>query len=242
MGVDKEVPSFLFQCVETSTEQPFRTVLFDLDGTLVDQFRVIYEAYAHAMAELELPPVTYEQVRGAVGGSIVITFGKLVPAEYVDKAVAIFREEFNRIWDRQIDVLPGVVDTLKALKAQGCQLAVFTNKDGDVARKVVAKAGLSEWVDGVFGTLDTPWRKPDAEFTHHVMRSLNADCAHTCMIGDSPYDAAAAANGGIPCYTVATGSHSVEQLREECPDAPAYPDMSTLAADVFDLKPQTLIP
>lgn len=222
--------------METQPNQAYQTILFDLDGTLVDQFRAIYEAYAHTMEQMDLPPVTYETVRGAVGGSITITFGKLVPADKVDRAVAIFREKFGQIWDSQIDILPGVVQLLQALKERGHTLAVFTNKDGHLARKVVKKAGLADYFSAVFGTLDTPWKKPEREFTEYVLTQLGASPARTCMIGDSPYDAAAAASGHLDCFTVATGSHTIAQLEEECPDAPAFSNMAELAATVFNLN------
>jgi HAD superfamily hydrolase (TIGR01509 family) len=235
MCVDKAGRASLSESVESSCRPFYRTILFDLDGTLVDQFRVIYEAYAHTMQEMGLPPVTYEQVRGAVGGSITVTFGKLVPAQHVDEAVARFREEFRRSWDRQVDVLPGVPELLSSLHQRGHQLAVLTNKDGDLARQVVEKAGLSPFFSRVFGTLDTPWRKPDVEFTRHALSELGAQPAETCLIGDSPYDVATAVNAGLDCFAVATGSHSTGELREACPGIPVHPNMSALARSVFGL-------
>lgn len=235
MCVDKGGRASLFEGVESSVRPQYQTVLFDLDGTLVDQFQVIYEAYAHAMDCMGLPPVTYEEVRGAVGGSITVTFGKLVAPERVDEAVSLFREEFGRIWDRQVDVLPGVPELLEALRNSGCQLAVLTNKDGPLARKVVEKAGLMPYFAAVFGTLDTPWRKPDPEFTRHALHKLGAATARTCLIGDSPYDVATAVNAGIACAAVATGSHSVAQLQETCPGVRVFADMSLLAKGVFGM-------
>lgn len=233
MCVDKGCTDSLSEGVESSKRPIYRTILFDLDGTLVDQFQVIYEAYAHAMKSMELPPVTYQQVRSAVGGSITVTFGKLVPAPLVDQAVALFREEFNRIWDRQVDVLPGVPELLQALRESGHQLAVLTNKDGDLARRVVDKAGLTPYFAAVFGTLDTPWRKPDPEFTQHALTQLDAVAGLTCLIGDSPYDVATATNAGLHCAAVATGSHSVAELHESCPGVAVYRDMPSLARGVF---------
>lgn len=235
MCVDKGERASLFEGVESSVHPQYQTVLFDLDGTLVDQFQVIYEAYAHAMDCMGLPPVTYEKVRSAVGGSITVTFGKLVAPERVDEAVALFREEFGRIWDRQVDVLPGVPELLEALRHSGCQLAVLTNKDGPLARQVVEKAGLTPYFAAVFGTLDTPWRKPDVEFTRHALSQLNAVAGQTCLIGDSPYDVATATNGGLHCAAVATGSHSVEELKESCPGVAVFPDMPSLARGVFGM-------
>jgi phosphoglycolate phosphatase len=223
--------------VQAPDQSAYKAVLLDLDGTLIDHFQVIYRCYQYALQKLGLEPVTYEKVRASVGGSIVITFGKLIPEEHVQEAVGYFREEFDRIWDQEIDILPGTEWLLDHLRARGLKMAVFTNKEGDRARRILDHIGLSSHLDAVYGTLDTPWRKPQPEFTHHVLKELGADARHACMIGDSPYDVDAAAVAGMPCYTVATGSHSVDQLRRETRSAGVFPDLHQLGEAVFGLDP-----
>lgn len=223
--------------VQADSTHSYKAVLFDLDGTLIDHFRVIFRCYEYALRQLSLEPVTYGQVRAAVGGSIVITFGKLIPEEHVEAAVVHFREEFDRIWHEDIEILPGTEWLLESLHRQGLKLAVFTNKEGDRARRILKHIGLSPRLDGIFGTLDTPWRKPQPEFTRHVLEELGADPQHACMIGDSPYDVDAAAVADMPCYTVATGSHTVGQLQEETESAGVYKDLYELGEQVFGLPP-----
>ncbi len=221
--------------MQETSAQSYRAVLFDLDGTLIDHFRIIYRCYQYALAKLGLEPVTYEKVRASVGGSIVITFGKLIPQEHVEQAVLYFREEFDRIWHEDIEILPGAEWILKGLHEKGLNLCVFTNKEGDRARRILHHIGMDARLDGIYGTLDTPWRKPQPEFTHHVLKEMEADAAHACMVGDSPYDFEAAAVAGLPCYTVATGSHSQEQLRAETDAAGVFADLYELGEAVFGL-------
>lgn len=215
-----------------------RAVLFDLDGTLIDHFRVIYRCYRYALQKLGMEPVSYEKVRASVGGSIVVTFGKLIPQQMVEEAVHHFREEFDRIWHEEIEILPGTEWLLRELHARGWKLAVFTNKEGDRARKVLQHIGLTQWLDGVYGTLDTPYRKPQPAFTRHVLAELGTDPAHAIMIGDSPYDVEAAAAANMPCYTVATGSHSITQLQSETESAGVFPDLRELGIRLFGLSDQ----
>jgi phosphoglycolate phosphatase len=214
---------------------PYNAVLFDLDGTLIDQFRVIYRCYTHALHKLGLEPVTYEQVRAAVGGSIMITFGKLIPQEYVEPAVEHFREKFDQIWHEDTEILPGAEWLLKSLHERGLHLCVFTNKEGGRSRNILRHLGMDVWLDGIYGTLDTPWRKPQPEFTRHVLDQLHSNAAHACMVGDSPYDVDAASAENIPCYTVATGSHSIEQLKTETNSAGVFKDLYELGQAVFNL-------
>jgi phosphoglycolate phosphatase len=223
--------------VQANENEALKAVLLDLDGTLIDHFRVIYRCYQYALEHLGLEPVTYEQVRAAVGGSIVVTFGKLIPEDRVEEAVVHFREEFDRIWSQEIDILPGAEWLLDALRAKGLKMAVFTNKEGDRARRILKYIGLSDHLDGIYGTLDTPWRKPQPEFTRYVLEQMGTDPAHACMIGDSPYDVDAAAVAQMPCYTVATGSHSLQELRTETSSAGVFPDLYELGKSVFNLTP-----
>lgn len=232
----RQTHDFSLRGVHTKPLENIRAVLFDLDGTLIDHFRVIYRCYCYALDQLGLEPVTYEKVKSSVGGGIVVTFSKLIPKEQVEEAVQHFRAHFDRIWHEEIEVLPGSEWLLDSLRAKGLRLAVFTNKDGSQARRLLDRVGLSSHLDGTFGALDTPWNKPQPEFTRHVLAELGTDPAHALMVGDSPYDVEAAAVAGMPCYTVATGSHSVEQLRQETETAGVFPDLYALGNAVFNLS------
>jgi phosphoglycolate phosphatase len=220
--------------VQAPIPAEYKAVLFDLDGTLIDHVSVITRCINHAFAELGVPPVTHAQVHASVGGSIMVTMGKLGAGDQVERAIALYREEFDRIWSEDIHVMPHAEWLLAALRARGLRLAVFTNKEGDRARRILRHVGLDRWLDGTFGILDTPWRKPQPEFTAWVLAKLGADAAHACMIGDSPYDIETAASGPMPCYVVATGSHSLAELRASSA-AGAYADLRELGRAVFGL-------
>ncbi len=217
--------------------QDIQTILFDLDGTLIDHFTTIYRCYRHAQEVLGLDPVSYEKVRATVGGSVPITMEKLVGKEHVDEGVKLFRSHFADIWKEDLRALPGSLGLLKALHERGIKQALFTNKEGNNARLVCEHLGYTPYLDKIFGTGDTPWRKPQREFTQHVMETLEADPATTLMIGDSPWDIAAADSVGLRCLVVATGSHSIDELNAGTP-APlgAYADLAELGREFFGLE------
>jgi phosphoglycolate phosphatase len=191
----------------------FRTFLFDLDGTLIDHFSAIHRCHAYAMRRLGLPEPTLAQVRAAVGGGLNEAIAKLAGPDRVVALLPLFQEHWDATNLDDVELLPGALDLLQALHARGAQSAAFTNKRGPAAREVCDHLGLTPLLAGVFGAGDTPWLKPEPAFTDHVLAKLTAVATSTCLVGDSPFDLAAAKNRDLEFYGVTTGTHSAAELR-----------------------------
>jgi phosphoglycolate phosphatase len=213
----------------------FRTVLFDLDGTLVDHLPAIHRCYAHTLPQLGLPAPTREQVRRAIGGGLENAMRRFVREADLPRALRLYREFWDRTMLEGVDLMPGAGELLRTLQARGCTLGVLSNKYGSSSRLVCDYLGIAPLFRGIFGAHDTPWLKPDAKFTAHVLATLGAEPASTCLIGDSPFDAAAAHAGGLTCYLVTTGTHSRKEL-EAAGAEQIYPDLPSLAREVFGLR------
>ncbi len=207
----------------------FTTVLFDLDGTLIDHFAAIHRCHAHTMATLGLPPPTLAQVRAAVGGGLEAAIERIAGPEHVAAAVPIYRAYWETIVLDDVALLPGARELLTMLHARGAKLAVFTNKLGSSSRLICEHLGIASLLDGNFGAKDTEWIKPAAEFAAHALAEIGAAPATTVLIGDSPYDVQAAHNGGFPCWVVTTGTHSAEELRAAGADA-VFANLTALGA------------
>jgi phosphoglycolate phosphatase len=211
------------------------TVLFDLDGTLVDNFEAIHRCYDDVMRMMGLPSVTLEQIRRAVGGSVNVTVVKLAGEANAPTATRLFREHFPAVMYHGLRVYPGCAELLTALRARGVRTAVYTNKDEENSKKIMAHLGLDHLFDGIHGTNVHPWRKPQKEFTHYVVSSMKADPRRTVMVGDSPFDIATARNGGLAAvHCVTTGSHTAEELAPHAPDS-VHAGLAELQRDIFGL-------
>jgi phosphoglycolate phosphatase len=191
----------------------YRTVLFDLDGTLIDHFAAIHRSHAHTLRQLGRPEPTMAQVRAAVGGGLEQAVARLAGPERVTQALAIYRPYWDATMLDDVRLLPGARELLAALKQGGVRIAIFTNKHGPSSRRVCAHLGIAGLLDGIFGATDTPWLKPAREFSDHALRALGAEAASTALVGDSPYDVATARNAGWEFYGVTTGTHTAEELR-----------------------------
>jgi phosphoglycolate phosphatase len=214
-------------------------ILFDLDGTLIDHFTTIYKSVAYAQRELGLPESDYGTVRATVGGSLPITLSKLCGEANVAAAEPLFRQHFDKIIFDDVFALPGADWILKSLKESGAKLGVFTNKYTSHSRSVLAHLGLDQWLDVIIGTgdLECPYRKPDPLFTAHALEQMDCASEEALMIGDSPYDLAAAEAGCITCHLVATGSHSSEELSEYIVTEHIHQDLYQLGEKLFGLTP-----
>lgn len=212
----------------------FRTVLFDLDGTLVDAFTTIHRAYCHTLPQFGQPAPTAEQVRRAVGGGLEKAMGHFLPEHLVAEACRVHVAYTETIQLEDPTLYPGGGELVEALHARGVRTGVLTNKIGAHARAILAHLGLAPQLDLILGARDCPARKPAPEFTAEALRRLGGAAASTCLIGDSPFDLATAANAGLACYCVTTGTHTEPELRA-AGALHIYPDLRALAAAVFGL-------
>ncbi len=208
-----------------------KTVLFDLDGTLIDNFTAIHRCYSDVAKSLGLQPKSFAAIRAAVGGSITLTMSRLIGDELAPEGVRRFREHFRDVMFEGAFVLPGAKWILRRLRERGVRCAVFTNKDHDATLALLAHLGLTEFTVAAFGTgtEKMPWRKPQREYAEAVLAELGAVPAETLMVGDSPFDIQAAEAVGMPVACVATGTHMPETL------LPALPDPDLIFGNMFQL-------
>jgi len=192
---------------------PYQVFLFDLDGTLIDHFSAIHRSYTHALAHFGRPAPTRGQVRSAVGGGVEHSIAQFFPPEDRAEATRVYRAYWDRTMLDDVALMPGARELLAGLHARGARLAVVSNKLGSSSRQICEHLGLQPYLQAVIGAKDTPWLKPDLEFTQRVLEVLGAEARSTLLVGDSPYDIEAAHVAGLPAWCVSHGTHSPEQLR-----------------------------
>ena len=193
---------------------PIRAILFDLDGTLIDQFAAIHRAFVRVLTQMGFPAPSYAKVKRSVGGASESTMTKLIGPERAKEAVAILRPIFEEEMFNGLVALPGSMEILEFCKNKGLKAAVLTNKYGPHARAACDHLNFSKYLAFTLGAEDTKWKKPDARITHHALRELGTRPEETLYVGDSTYDHQTAVNAGMKCLLVATGTHAASDLRE----------------------------
>jgi phosphoglycolate phosphatase len=192
------------------TQGPRRnTLVFDLDGTLVDSAPDIAAAVNALFAELNLPEVELPAIRRMIGdGAPILLERALLHVGSAHKSadlMARYSVHYSDNAVRLTKVYPEVTETLTALRDAGCRLGVCTNKPIGPTRAVLAAFGLDTLIEAVIGGDSLPQRKPQPEPLWTVIQALGGTPERAVLIGDSTVDLACAEAAGVPAIIIPSG-------------------------------------
>ena len=191
------------------------TVLFDLDGTLLNTLGDLADAINYTMRKLGYPEKTDAEVLAAIGSglrrAIEIVLPEEADASEVDPALGILREQYAKCYMNRTHPYPGIMELLRELRADGYKIAVISNKTDAFTVGLINKhfKGL---VDAAMGEQPGIPLKPDPEAVRTIISQVGGVPEKTVYIGDSDVDIATARNAGIPCVLVSWGFRSRELL------------------------------
>lgn len=202
-----------------------RAALLDLDGTLVDSIPDLAQAANAMRLKLGLPQLHQELIAQFVGKGIdnlvrrAMTGGDdeiIVSDEDFTVAREYFIEAYHQVNGDHATVFEGVIDGLKAMRADGIRLAVVTNKPGVFTEQLLIQTGLRSFFDAVVSGDTCSTRKPDPGPVLHACTLLDTQPQDCVFIGDSINDAQAAQAAGMPVLIVPYGyneGNSVQNLK-----------------------------
>jgi len=188
------------------------TIVFDLDGTLVDTAPDLIETLNVVFAREGLAPVGFASARNTIGGGArrMIEHGLrfeghiLADAE-VDRMLADFLAHYSdHIADLSLP-FPGLDAALDALDARNHTLAVCTNKLEGLSRQLLGKLGLTDRFAAICGQDTFGIQKPDPEILRRTIQAAGGELRTSIMVGDSGTDIATARAAGIPVVAVDFG-------------------------------------
>jgi phosphoglycolate phosphatase len=188
------------------------TVVFDLDGTLVDTAPDLVETLNVVFAREGLPPVPFERARNLIGGGARAMIerglqaeGRAATAGEVDRLFRQFTEHYSgHIADRSRP-FPGLEAALDSLEADGARFAVCTNKLEWLSIKLLDALGLSRRFLAICGQDTFGVQKPDPQILLKTIRQAGGDPERAVMVGDSGNDIHAARAAGVPAVAVDFG-------------------------------------
>ena len=203
----------------SSTNVRFPTVLFDLDGTLVDSGEMILSSFRHATRTVLARDVADEQIAALVGGSNLYDQMRTLDASRVEELVAAYREHNEPLHDG-LEAFVGVQPVLERLRNEGRRLGIVTAKRRATVDLAFGVLPLERYFDAVVTSELTERHKPDPEPVLVALEELGAMPAEAAFVGDSPYDIGAGKAAGVFAIAVTWGKiHSEDRLREAGADA-----------------------
>ena len=197
----------------------FETVLFDLDGTVVDSGGIILASMRHATQEVLGRDYSDEELMQAVGGPGLEAQMSALAPDHVDQLVDVYRAHNEPLHD-ELEACPGMEDVLVRLHDEGRRLGIVTAKRRSTVELAFARVPLGHLFETIVGGDETDRHKPDPEPLLLGAERLGADPAATAYVGDSPFDVRAAKAAGMFAVAVTWGRiHDRERLEAEQPDA-----------------------
>ena len=193
------------------------TILFDLDGTLVDTAPDLMNAHNHVMKKYGYPTKSTEEIRNLVGqgagamlgrsiwGQAKKEFGKIDDKKIKKEMVEDFINFYGKNIVKESTLINGVKDFLKWCKDENISMAVCTNKQEHLAIDLLKKIGINDYFEYVAGHNTFDYCKPDPRHLTSVIEILGGDVKKSLMIGDSETDANAAKAASIPVILLENG-------------------------------------
>jgi phosphoglycolate phosphatase len=198
---------------------PFRLLVFDWDGTLMDSEARIVECMRAAARDQAIPVPDAAAIRNIIGLGLQEAVDALFPGlqpRSVTELAERYRQHFLSAERVPSGLFPGAHETLLELERRGYMLAVATGK----GRRGLDQALKATGLEGVFHATrcaDETRSKPHPEMLLQLMSELGADPRETLMIGDTEYDMQMAGNAGTAALAVEYGVHARERLIRHVP-------------------------
>jgi phosphoglycolate phosphatase len=186
------------------------TILFDLDGTLVDTAPDLMNAHNHVMKKYGYPTKSTEEIRGLVGQGASALIGRSIwgqakkefhsvdDKKIKDKMSKDFINFYGKNIIEESTLINGVKEFLKWCKEKNISMAVCTNKQEHLAIDLLKKIEIYDYFEYVAGSNTFDYCKPDPRHLTSIIEILSGDLKKSLMIGDSENDANAALAASIP--------------------------------------------
>ncbi|HLG05435.1 MAG TPA: HAD-IA family hydrolase [Gemmatimonadales bacterium] len=194
------------------------TVLFDLDGTLIDSIELILKSYHHTMAAHGLPPVSDAEWLAGLGTPLWVQFRPFAEEPgRLEGLIATYREYNLAHHDAMVTAYPGVVEAVVAIRGAGLRTGVVTSKNRSGAVRGLRRVGLEDQVDVIVGADEIANPKPHPEPIRIALARLGEHPERAMYVGDSVHDMESGRAAGVATGAVLWGPFRREHLEETRP-------------------------
>jgi pyrophosphatase PpaX len=192
----------------------YPTVLFDLDGTLIDSGEIILSSFRYATRTVLAREIPDEVLAAAVGGSNIYDQMRAFDEDRAEELVRVYREHNEPLHDDLV-AFEGIERVLERLKSEGRRLGIVTAKRRRTVDLAFAMLPLEDYFGAVVTAEQTEHHKPHPEPVLAALERLGSKPEEAAFVGDSPFDMGAGKAAGVFTVAVSWGKiHPVERLLE----------------------------
>lgn len=184
----------------------YSCVLFDMDGTLINSYEGIFNAYRYAMEKMGWEFPGNEFVSRAIGAPLPFVFERLCGKTQEESLLAVrhYREYYRQRGKHEMQAYAGMEEALIQLREAGCFLGTATLKREEFAREILEESGLLPYFDAVYG-MDERDSLTKAQLIERCLQFAGGRRSETVLVGDSEFDAAGAREAGVDFLAVSYG-------------------------------------
>jgi phosphoglycolate phosphatase len=195
--------------------QNIKTIIFDMDGTLIDSSQVISNAINHVRKKLGLPPMEREKILVAVNDMHTHSPSYFYEAkEFEERHIVWFQEYYTRYHDKEVALYEGIRLLLDKTK-QKYQLSLATNAYRQSTLQLLGFVDITHYFDIIVCADDVPNSKPAPDMIYTILKHCKVDPFEAIMIGDSLKDKEAATRAGVETILVDWGFSDLEDACRE---------------------------
>ncbi|MBR3580883.1 MAG: HAD family hydrolase [Lachnospiraceae bacterium] len=193
------------------------TVIFDMDGTVLNTLEDLTDAVNHVFSQFDLPPRSIDEYRkffgNGIGYAMKCAAPEGTPDTLINKMIPVFREYYDMHCLDKTKPYDGILELMKSLKTKGYKMAIVSNKI-DSAVKELNDRFFSDYVSVAIGEKAKVRRKPAPDTVIAALKELHSERSEAVYIGDSEVDLQTSRNAGLPCIAVLWGFRDRDYLTE----------------------------
>lgn len=192
------------------------TVLFDLDGTLVDSLQDITDSVNYTMNKMNFPLRTLDEIKMFVGNGAEMLIKRALPIDkkdFFDGAIKIYKDHYRENVCNKTKPFDGIYELITELDEKGYNIGIVTNKP-QPATDIVAQKLFKGKIKAVVGAdLSKRQNKPEPDGVELCLKMLGANKEDAVYVGDSEVDVATSVNSGLYSIGVTWGNRGAEALK-----------------------------
>jgi phosphoglycolate phosphatase len=196
---------------------PYKIVIFDLDGTLVDAYRAVWLSLNVAFKKGGFPRVSFQTVKESVGWGERSLVKKFVPPDQVEETLKIYRASHRKALKQGVRFLPGAKKLLTHLRQRNFKIAIASNRKSEFCELILRTLKVRKQFDIVMCADKVKRPKPDGEMLKEILKWFKLKPSEALYVGDMTIDIQTGRDAKVRTIAIPTGSSKRSELIKEKP-------------------------